>query len=129
MDPADGFGQLGGGAILEEIAFGSGVEGAAEIAWARECGKDDYAGLGVAVTNLSGQGKPSHTGHFNVSDENVGVEFRDGIEGLVSVGGAGADSDVGLGLKQRSERPEHHGLIFRDDDLDFRGHGLCSGRL
>jgi len=129
MDAADGFGQLGGGAVLEEIAFGSGVESAAEITGAREGGEDDDAGLRVAVADFGCEGEPGHAGHFNVGDEDVGVEFRDGVEGLVPVSGAGADGDIWLSLKQCGERTEHHGLIFRDGDLDFGGHGLCSGRL
>ena len=47
MDAADGFGELGGGALFEEVAAGAGVEGAAEIAGAGEGGEDDDAGCGV----------------------------------------------------------------------------------
>jgi hypothetical protein len=124
MDAADGVGKLGGGTVFEEIAFGSGVECAAQIAGAREGGEDDDPGVWVAVADFGGEGEAGHSGHFDIGNEDVGPELRDGVEGLVSVGGAGADGDVGLGFKQSGERSKNHGLIFCDDDLDFRSHRL-----
>ena len=124
MDAADGVGELGGGPVFEEITFGSCVEGAAEVSRAREGSEDDDARLRVAVADFGGEREAGHSGHFDVGNEDVGLEFGDGFESLASVGSAGADGDVGLGFKQRGERAQHHGLIFGDDDLNLCGHGL-----
>ena len=35
------------------------------------------------------------------------------------VGCPRADGDVGFGLEERGECAEHHGLVFRDGDLDL----------
>lgn len=122
MDASDGVGQLGGGTVFEEITLGSGVEGAAQIARAREGGEDDDAGLRIAVADFGGESEAGHLGHLDVGNENVGFVLLDGGESLVAVGGAGADGDVGLGFKQRGERSQDHGLIFGYDYLDFCGH-------
>lgn len=124
MDATDCFGELGGGAIFEEIAFGSGIECAAQIAGAREGGEDDDARLRIAIADLGGEDESGHAWHFDVGDEDIGIELRDCVERLAAIGGAGADGDVGLGFKEGGEGSEHHGLIFGYDYLNFFGHKI-----
>ena len=96
---------------------------AAQVARAGKRRKNNDALVRVAVAHLSREGQAGQARHFYVGHKNVGLLLPDCFKGLMSVGGAGADSDVGLSLKQRNESAENHGLIFRDDDLDFGVHG------
>lgn len=124
MNAAHGVGKFGGGAVLEEVAFCSGVQRSAEVTGAGEGGEDDDSGVGEAVADFGGEGEAGHSGHFDVGDEDVGLLLRDGLERLVAVGGASADGDVGFGFKEGGERAQHHSLIFGDDYLDLLGHFL-----
>ncbi len=48
----------------------------------------------------------------------------DGGEGLLPVGGAGDDGDVGLEREESGESAEDHALVFGEDDFD--GGWRCS---
>jgi hypothetical protein len=72
VDAADGFSNLGGGRLFEEVAAGSGVKCAAKVAGTREGGDDDDAGIRVGEFQVGGKFKASLLGHLDIGDEDIG---------------------------------------------------------
>jgi hypothetical protein len=118
VDAADSVGQLRCGAVFQEIPACACVERAAQVAGARESGKDDCSYCGMIGSEVRRQLEPGHEGHFDVRNENVGGETNYCVEGIATVGSAGHDGDVGFEFKQCGKRAEDHGLVFGEDDTN-----------
>src|SRR5580658_3333475 len=121
VDAANGFGKLGGGAVFEQVAACAGIQCAAQVAWAREGGEDDDAGLRLCKLEVGGHFKAGALGHFDIGNENVGHALLGELESFASVGGLGDYGDVGFEIEEGGECSAEHGLVFGEENTNGCG--------
>lgn len=123
MHLAQGFGQLLGRRVLEQVAQHTGVQGATQEARPGESGDDDHLARQRVLTDALRQLQSGQARHLDVGDHNIGPLALHALPGLLAVGRGADHVDVRLELEQGRQCAAHHGLVFGEEDADHGGVG------
>ncbi len=111
VDQLNGLDEFFGGGVLEEVACGSGLEGAGDVFGVVEGGEDEDFGVGVEGDDRTCGCNPVHDGHSDVHENHVGGDgFEEGDRGF-SVFRFADDFKIGFGFEQGAESSADEGLI------------------
>ena len=128
MHAAQGFGELSGGSIFQQIARYARIQCAAQKAGSGERGDDDHlAGQFVVALDALGQFQSRQTGHLDIRYQNVRSTSLQFAPGDLAICRFANYVDIGFQVEQGAQRSAHHGLVFGEDDADHAACIRCGG--
>ena len=111
-DGADGGGELGDGAGLEDISGGAGAKHVADDVSSGVHGESDDFGFGEGFADAAHGFDAVEAGHGDVEDHDIGVELLGEFEGALAALGFSDDFDFPVGSEQALEAFEDHLMVI-----------------
>jgi len=122
----DGIAEGVGFGVLEEVADGTGADGADDGGVFEDGGEGDDLGLGALTADVADSGDPIHHRHQQVHEDDIRFEVMGEFEGFGAILGFADNIEVGVIEEEHLESLADDGMVVGDHDPD--GHRSSAER-